>query len=156
VYDAPRQRFLVNIRDPSCVVALAANTLREVARIDGLAVGPHGLDLDRAGHRAFVACDAGFVCVLDLTTDREVARVQIAGEPDAIWYSSASESLYVAIGNPGVVDVLDTRTPAVVQQLTTGKGAHTTAFDSQRRRLYVFQPASAEAAVFDEVPSGRV
>ena len=156
VYDAPRQRFLVNIRDPSCVVALAAETLQEVARIDGLAAGPHGLDIDREGQRAFVACDAGSVCVLDLTTDREIARVPIAGEPDAIWYSSTAESLYVAIGNPGVVDVLDTRALAVVQQVSTGEGAHTTAFDRQRQRLYVFLPASARAAVFDEASSARV
>jgi DNA-binding beta-propeller fold protein YncE len=156
VYDAPRQRFLVNIRDPSCVVALAASTLQEVARIDGLAAGPHGLDLDRAGQRAFVACDAGYVCALDLTTDREIGRVRIAGEPDAVWYSSASNSLYVAIGDPGVVDVLDTRTLAVVQQVNTGKGSHTTAFDSTRRRLYVFLPATAQAAVLDEASSVKL
>jgi DNA-binding beta-propeller fold protein YncE len=153
VYDAPRQRFLVNIRDPSCVVALAANTLEQVARVDGLAAGPHGLDLDRTAQRAFVACDAGYVCALDLTTDREIGRVQLAGEPDAVWYSSASNALYVAIGNPGVVDVIDTRTLTVVQRVTTAEGAHTTAFDSTRQRLYVFLPANAQAAVFDEASS---
>jgi DNA-binding beta-propeller fold protein YncE len=153
VYDAPRERFLVNIRDPFCVVALAAGTLQEMTRIEGLAAGPHGLDLDRSGQRAFVACDEGYVCAVDLTTDREIGRVQIAGEPDAVWYSSSSKSLYVAIGNPGVVDVLDTRTLAVVQQVNTGAGAHTTAFDSNRRRLYVFLPATAQAAVFDEASS---
>ena len=103
-----------------------------------------------------MACDAGYVCALDLTTDREIGRVQIAGEPDAVWYSPASDSLYVAIGNPGVVDVLDTHALAVAQRVTTGKGAHTTAFDSRRGRLYVFLPASAEAAVFEEAPSGRM
>jgi DNA-binding beta-propeller fold protein YncE len=156
VYDAPRQRFLVNIRDPACVVALAADTLRETARIEGLAAGPHGLDLDRAGQRAFVACDEGLVYALDLTTDREIGRVQIAGEPDAVWYSAAANSLYVAIGDPGVVDVLDTRTLAVVQQVKTGEGAHTTAFDNKRQRLYVFLPATAQAAVFDEASSPKV
>jgi DNA-binding beta-propeller fold protein YncE len=156
VYDASRQRFLVNIRDPACLVALAASTLQEVARVEGLAAGPHGLDLDRAGQRAFVACDAGFVSVLDLTTDREIGRVPIDGEPDAVWYSSSANALYVAIGNPGVVDVLDTRVLEVVQQVNTEQGAHTTAFDKQRQRLYVFLPASCQAAVFDEAPSVRV
>jgi DNA-binding beta-propeller fold protein YncE len=150
VYDAPRQRFLVNIRDPACVVGLAAGTLHEVARIDGLAAGPHGLDLDRSGQRAFVACDAGFVSVLDLTLDGEIGRVQIAGEPDAVWYSSAADALYVAIGDPGVIDVLDTRALAIVQQVQTETGAHTTAFDARRHRLYVFLPASCRAVVFDE------
>ena len=101
MYDAPRERYLVNIREPACVLALAAGTLQQVARVDGLPDGPHGLDLDRPGERAFVACDAGVVVVLDLTTDREIARVPIGGEPDAIWYSTAADRLYVAIGTTG-------------------------------------------------------
>ncbi|HEY2593501.1 MAG TPA: YncE family protein, partial [Chloroflexota bacterium] len=156
VYDAPRQRFLVNIREPACLVALAADTLEEAARVDGLPAGPHGLDLDRAGQRAFVACDAGFVCVVDLTTDCEIGRVQIAGEPDAVWYSPKAHALYVAIGNPGVVEVLDSDALAVAQQVETENGAHTTAFDARRQLLYVFVPVSARAMVFDEVSSARV
>jgi DNA-binding beta-propeller fold protein YncE len=156
VYDAPRQRFLVNIREPAYVVALAAGTLEEVARIGGLADGPHGLDLDRSEERAFVACDAGIVCVLDLTTNREIARVPISGEPDAVWYSAAAHSLYVAIGKPGVVDVIDGRALSVVQNVATEEGAHTTAFDSQRERLYVFLPQSCQAAVYEETSAGYV
>ena len=150
IYDAPRRRFLVNIREPACVVALAAESLREVARIDRLAAGPHGLDLDRARDRAFVACDAGEVVVVDLATDREIARVPIAGEPDAIWYSLAADSLYVAIGSPGLVSVVDCTSLEVVQELKTEEAAHTTAYDSQRQRLYVFAPRSCAALVYEE------
>jgi DNA-binding beta-propeller fold protein YncE len=153
VYDAPRQRFLVNIREPACVVALAAGSLREMLRIDGLADGPHGLDLDRSGERAFIACDAGTVCVLDLTTNRELARVPISGEPDAVWFSAAAHSLYVAIGKPGLIEVIDTNALSVVQQVVTEEGAHTTAFDAKRRRLYVFLPESCHAAVYEETYS---
>jgi DNA-binding beta-propeller fold protein YncE len=153
VYDAPRQRFLVNIREPACVVALAAGSLQELVRIDGLAEGPHGLDLDRSGERAFTACDAGSVCVLDLTTNREIARVPISGEPDSVWYSAATNSLYVAIGKPGLIDVIDTKTLSVAQQVMTEDGAHTTAFDNQRKRLYVFMPQSCQAAVYEESSS---
>jgi DNA-binding beta-propeller fold protein YncE len=105
--------------------------------------------------RAFVACDEGYVCALDLTTDREIGRVQIADEPDAVWYSPSANSLYVAIGDPGVVDVIDTRTLEVVQQVETGEGAHTTAYDGKRQRLYVFLPVTAQAAVFEEASSAR-
>jgi DNA-binding beta-propeller fold protein YncE len=156
IWDAPRDRFLVNIREPACVVTLTAGTLRQAARIDGLPAGPHGLDLDRPGDRAFVACDAGVVVVLDLASDRELGRVPIAGEPDAIWYSSATERLYVAIGQPGVIDVVDGRALEVVEQLTTEEGAHTTAFDSQRQRLYVFLPRRCEAVVYEEPASPLV
>jgi len=151
VYDGPRDRFLVNIREPACVVALAATTLEPVSRVDGFPQGPHGLDLDRPGERAFVACDAGVVVALDLTTDRELGRVQIAGEPDAIWYSAAADRLYVAIGEPGVIDVVDGRALAVVDQVTTEQGAHTTAFDAQRGRLYVFLPKLCQAAIYEEI-----
>jgi YVTN family beta-propeller protein len=151
VYDAPRERFLVNIREPAGVVALAPTTLRQVAWIDGLAAGPHGLDLDPTGGRAFVACDAGVVVVLDLATDRELARVPIAGEPDAIWYNAAAQRLYVAVGQPGLLEVIDGRALAVVEQVVTEAGAHTTAFDGQRQRLYAFLPGRCAAAVYDEI-----
>jgi DNA-binding beta-propeller fold protein YncE len=153
VYDGPRLRFLVNIREPACVVGLAANTLQLVSRIRGLPTGPHGLDVDRAGERAFVACDAGVVAVLDLTRDEEVARVPIAGEPDAVWYNAERPRLYVAIGQPGVVDVLDGRSLAVVEQISTEQGAHTSAFDAHRQRLYVFLPNDCQAAVYEEIAS---
>jgi DNA-binding beta-propeller fold protein YncE len=113
--------------------------------------GPHGLDLDLAGRRALVACDGGAVVALDLASGRELAQVRIAGGPDAIWYNARRERLYVAIAAPGVVEVVDMRAMAVVQQVETEREAHTTAFDAARQRLYVFLPSSCRAAVFEEV-----
>ena len=150
VYDPQRDRFLVNIRDPACVVALAAGTMAELARVPVAAAGPHGLDVDLSRGRAFVACDAGVVVVLDLETGRELARVPIAGEPDVAWYSAAHDRLYVAVGQPGVVDVIDCRRLVLADRVTTEPGAHTTAYDRRRQRLYVFLPGSCRAAVFSE------
>jgi DNA-binding beta-propeller fold protein YncE len=149
VYDGPRDRFLINIREPARLVALDPDGLHTAACIDGLPAGPHGLDLDRTGNRAFVACDAGVVTVIDLTTDREIARVPITGEPDAVWYSDAAEQLYVAVGTPGVIDVIDGQGLTLVEQLSTEEGAHTTAFDQQRQWLYVFLPRTSAAAVYE-------
>src|SRR5215207_2975333 len=53
VFDAARERFLINIREPSCVVALASGA---PTIIDVSAAGPHGLDIDAERSRAFVAC----------------------------------------------------------------------------------------------------
>jgi DNA-binding beta-propeller fold protein YncE len=148
VHDTARDRFLVNVREPACVVALAGGTAAPPARLAVAAAGPHGLDLDRVGGRAFVACDGGEVVVLDLAGDREVGRVPIAGEPDAVWYNAARARLYVAIGRPGVLDVVDGRRPALVERVGTEDGAHTTAFDARRQRVYVFLPRSGRAAVY--------
>jgi DNA-binding beta-propeller fold protein YncE len=115
--------------------------------------GPHGLDLDRAGRRAFVACDAGLVVAHDLETAREVARVAIAGEPDVIWYNAARGCLYVAIGQPGVIDVIDCRGMALAERIVTEEGAHTTAFDPQRQYVYALLPRRCGAAVYEEVAS---
>ena len=150
VYDAPRDRFLVNIRDPARVVSLAAGTMAETGRIAVSAAGPHGLDLDPRGERAFIACDAGVTVVLDLQTAAELHQVPIAGEPDVVWYSGAHDRLYVAIGQPGVVDVLDGRTLTLAERVTTEPGAHTMAYDPRRDRLYAFLPDSCRVAVFSE------
>jgi DNA-binding beta-propeller fold protein YncE len=150
IFDHARDRFLVNIRQPACVVALAGDTGEIVSSIDVSAAGPHGMDLDTAADRAFVACDAGQLVVLDLTTDREVASVAIGGEPDAIWFNPQRNVVYVAIGKPGLIDVIDCGKHIVAERISTEQGAHTTAFDLARQRLYVFLPDSSRAAVYEE------
>jgi len=146
VFDAARQRFLINIREPACVVALTSGT---PTIIDVSAAGPHGLDIDAERSRAFVACDAGTLAVIDLETDQEIAAIPIGGEPDAIWFNASRNELYVAIGSPGLVDVVDCERMQVAQRVETEHGAHTTAFDALRQLLYVFLPQSCRAAVYD-------
>ncbi len=150
VFDSKRNRFLVNVREPACVVALAGGTATLQAQIEISAAGPHGLDLDSDGDRAFVACDAGSLIGLDLTRDAEVASLTIGGEPDAIWFNAKRQLLYVAIGEPGLIDVVDCRRMTLAERVGTERGAHTTAFDLDRQRLYVFQPQSCRAAVYEE------
>jgi DNA-binding beta-propeller fold protein YncE len=149
-YDQSADRFLVNIREPACVAVLAADTLEEQVRWAVSSRGPHGLDLDRDGGRAFVASDGGMVSAVDLATGRELATVEIAREPDAIWYNHERDRLYVAIGTPGVIDVVDTGGMAIAERIPTEEGAHTTAFDRVRQRLYAFLPRSCRAAVYEE------
>lgn len=150
VYDASGDRFLVNIRDPAVVAALSADTAEEEGRWPVRSAGPHGLDLDSLGGRAFVACDGGMVYALDLATGREAGGAPLSGEPDAIWYHPDRRLLYVAIGSPGLIDVIDVAEMASVQTLPTEEGAHTTAFDRRRNRLYVFLPRSCRAAEYEE------
>jgi DNA-binding beta-propeller fold protein YncE len=150
VHDAEADRFLVNIREPARVVAIAGEQPAVVEEWSIPCAGPHGLDLDPDARRGFVASDEGFVSVLDLSTGRESARVPIAGEPDAIWYNPRPKALYVAIGRPGVVDVIDTVAMVRREQLITEEGAHTTAFDRVRQRLTVVLPGTCRAAVYAE------
>ncbi|MFL5665971.1 MAG: YncE family protein [Ktedonobacteraceae bacterium] len=153
VYDRAGDRFLVNIREPPMVAVLSASTFALVGQFPVSDVGPHGLDLDQEGRRAFVACDGGSVVTLDTSTGSELAKVPIAGAPDVIWHNYLTSHLYVAIEDPGVIDVLNTQTMAVDEQIQTEPGAHTTAFDALRQRLYVFLP-SCRVAVYEESEVG--
>jgi DNA-binding beta-propeller fold protein YncE len=154
VYDSRAERFLINILEPASVAVVDAQTATLVAQWPVSASGPHGLDLDLVRRRAFVACDGGAVVALDLATGQELGWIAIAGGPDAIWYNPNRQLLYVAVGAPGVVEVVDTRelrAMRVVQHVETEPEAHTTAFDVARQRLYVFLPGSCRAAVYVEV-----
>ncbi len=64
VYHQARDRFLVNIREPACVAVLSADPFALVERFPVWSPGPHGLDLDQEGRRAFVACDGSTVVTL--------------------------------------------------------------------------------------------
>jgi len=150
VYDSARSRFLVNIREPACVAILSADGGEQMAQWPVSASGPHGLDLDMSNRRAFVACDEGMVVALDLDDGHELDRVPIAGAPDAVWYNSRRQRLYVAIEHPGVVDAINTVTMTLDEETVTEVGAHTTAFDVERRRLYVFLPETCRVALYEE------
>src|SRR5713101_3817140 len=156
VYHQARDRFLVNIREPACVAGLAADPFALVEQCPVWSPGPHGLDLDQEGRRAFVACDGSTVVTLDLASGREQARVSIAGPPDAIWHNHRLGRLYVAIAHlgiideaPGVINVVNTQSMTVEEQIPTEVGAHTTAYDALRQCLYVFLP-SCRVAVYEE------
>ncbi len=149
VYHQASGRFLVTIRDPACVAVLSADPFALVERFPISSPGPHGLDLDQTGRRAFVACDGGTVVTLDLASGRELAQVPIAGLPDAIWHNRRLDRLYVAIPHRGVIDVVNTESMRVEEEISTEAGAHTTAYDALRQRLYVFLPR-CRVAVYEE------
>ena len=148
LFDRERQQFLVNIREPACLQILAAETARPIATWPINGVGPHGLDIDLHQQRAFVACDNGQLIMVDLITGQEQHRIALSGTPDAIWFNAQRQLVYVAIGEPGVIDVVDVAAMQVVQILSTESGSHTTAFDAFRQWLYVFLPTTCQADVY--------
>jgi len=77
----------------------------------------------------------------------ETRLVSIAGEPDIIWNNSSQRLLDCAIARPGVIDVIDTKTMALIEEVHTEEGVHTLAFDNVRQRLYAFLPAKNNCLV---------
>lgn len=150
VYEQSSDRFLVNIREPASVAVLAGGSATVLESWSVESRGPHGLDLDREGGKAFVACDVAQVIAIDVRDGRETGRTAISGEPDAIWFNRQRRRLYVAVGDPGKIEVIDTERMALVESVASEVGAKTTAFDHDRQRLYVFLPRSCAAAVYED------
>ncbi len=154
IHDPSTRAFYVNIRDPPRIVVLDVPHPDRIARTIAVpAKGPHGLDLDPTRGRLFCACDDASLVVLNRTSGDLLASTQLSGAPDVIFLNTQDDFLYVAVGDPGVLDVVDTRTSKRVQTLATEAGAHTIAYDASGRRVYAFLPESHRAAVF--VESGR-
>lgn len=151
VYDASRDAFLVNIANPPAIVVVAAaDPTRVVRTIDIPATGPHGLDVDEDG-RLYCACDDGRLLILEPPSYAIVGDVPLAGAPDVIFLDEGQGCLYVAIGDPGLVQVVDIDARSVDETVPTEAGAHTLALDQSRHRVIVFLPISHRAAVFEDV-----
>ena len=149
VYDGARETFFVNIASPARIVAIDAGDPIKISReYEVPAVGPHGLDLDPAKGRLLCACDAGALFAIDATSGRVLGDVALSGAPDVIFLHPQFGHLYVAIGDPGVVDVINIGTMRRAEVVPTETGAHTLALDRKRSKIYSFLPQSHRAAVF--------
>ena len=149
VFEAQSEAFYVNISDPPQILVVEATRPDRVGRSFAIpAAGPHGLDLDAANRRLFCACDAGKLLVVDLATGSIQEEADLSGAPDVIFYNPDVRHLYVAVGDPGVIDVFETTTLTRVETVPTEKGAHTLAFDASRNKVYAFLPQTHRAGVF--------
>jgi len=155
IFDAATELFYVNIADPAQIVTIDANRPNQIARTLTIPVaGPHGLDLDAERRRLFCACDAKRLVTLDVASGIVLNTGDLSGTPDVIFFNAALRHLYVAIGDPGVVEVFDTESMRRVEVVSTEKGAHTIGFDANRNKVYAFLPQTHRAAVFRDEGEG--
>ena len=149
VYDAAREMFFVNIASPARIIAINARDPTKIAKEYKVpAEGPHGLDLDPAKGRLLCACDAGVLVAIDAASGRVLGDVVLSGAPDVIFLDQRSGHLYVAVGDPGVIDVIDIGAMRRTEVVPTEAGAHTLALDRKRSKVYAFLPRSHRAAIF--------
>jgi DNA-binding beta-propeller fold protein YncE len=148
VFDAEAALFYVNIMRPSQIVVVDARAPDKIARIMPIpADGAHGLDFDSATGRLFCACDAGVLVTLDARSGRVLDQGKLSGVPDVVWFNPKRRQLYVAVGDPGVVDVFDTATMQSRGSVAIEQGTHTTAFPPSGDQLIAFLPATHRAAL---------
>jgi YVTN family beta-propeller protein len=149
IYHPALELFFINIASPARIVAIdARHPVKLSNEYQVPAEGPHGLEVELATGRLFCACDAGVLFAIDAASGRVLGEVTLSGAPDVIFLDPQTKHLYVAIGDPGVIDVIDVATMRRKEVASTEVGAHTLALDRKRNKVYAFLPRSHRAAVF--------
>jgi DNA-binding beta-propeller fold protein YncE len=149
IYDPVADAFHVNIADPPQIVVVGCDDPVGIRRVVAVPhTGPHGLDIDVVRRRLFCACDAAVVLEVEADSGEVVATEAIAGVPDVVFFNAALRRLYVAVGDPGVIEVFDTAPLRHNTTIATEVGAHTLSFDATRNIVCAFLPASHRAAVY--------
>jgi len=149
VFDADAGVFYVNIANPAVIAVIDARKPDRLAHMFSVpAAGPHGLDLDPSTHRLFCACDAGILATLDAGSGKILSTLPLSGTPDVTFFNHWRRELYVAIGDPGVIDVFSTSPMEKLATVETEAGAHTTALAPTGDRLYAFLPRTHRAAIY--------
>lgn len=148
IFDANTESFYVNIANPALIVSLKTSEPSRIFKSFVIpATGPHGLDIDEANHRLFCACDGGKLISVIIPSGEIRIENTLSGSPDVVFYHPSLQHLYIASGDVGVLDVIDTKNMTLIESYKTSKGAHTFALEKVTNTLYVFEPHSHSAAV---------
>ena len=108
-----------------------------------LAFGNFPVALDEANHRLFVGCRLpSKLVVLNTESGEVVAKFDISGDPDDLFYDSKRHRIY-AICGAGKIDIIeqtDPNTYTTSTNVNTADGARTGLFVSERDILFVAVP----------------
>lgn len=149
VFAQQQNAFFINIADPPGIAVIDARNPAKIAKVfDIPSAGPHGLDLDVETQKLFCACDAKMLVSLEARSGTIIEQVELSGAPDAIFFNGELHHLYVAIGEPGLIDVVDTDEMKIVATIETELGAHTIGFDAERNKVYALLPATHRASIY--------
>jgi hypothetical protein len=99
--------------------------------------------LDEANHRLFVGCRLpSKLVVLNTDSGDIVAKIDISGDPDDVFYDSKRHRIY-AICGAGKIDIIDQTDPNTYTasiKVYTADGARTGLFVPERDALFVAVP----------------
>jgi hypothetical protein len=138
VTDVTAARLFLAIREPSMVLVAGLPELDVIAHWPLPAAGAHGLDIDHARDRIYVACDDGALVEIDSLAGSVRNVWPIAGPPDVTFFNPSSGLVHVAIGEPGLIETFDPASGARATTVTA-VGAHTSVLAAPDR-LYVISP----------------
>jgi DNA-binding beta-propeller fold protein YncE len=152
-YDPVSALVYANIREPAVILRIDPAVAAIVGSITVPVAGPHGLWID--GDRLYCAADGGALVVIERDSGGVVASLPLPGTPDVVMHDPRMRRLYVAVGDPGSVTVVDTAALSLLETVITEPGAHTLAWDPVGETLYVFCPGSGGVALYADGEDDR-
>jgi DNA-binding beta-propeller fold protein YncE len=138
------KRIFVNVPDARQVAVIDRDKGEVIAKWKtDLAFGNFPMALDEANHRLFVACRLpSKLVVINTQSGDVIAKVDISGDPDDIFYDSKRHRIY-AICGAGKIDIIeqaDSNTYKASAKTDTANGARTGLFVPERDALFVAVP----------------
>src|SRR6266446_7039564 len=138
------KRIFVNVPNSRHVAVIDREKGEVVATWKtNLAFGNFPMALDDANHRLFIGCRLPpKLVVLTTETGEVVAKLDISGDPDDVFYDNKRRRIY-AICGAGKIDIIeqtDPNTYAASSKVDTADGARTGLFVSERDTLFVAVP----------------
>ena len=136
-YDAVSHHMFINAQSSSELVEVDPATDKIVRRIKlPGADGNHGLLIDSASRRAFIACEGNDrLIVIDLRTGAVLAQFPVAKDPDVLAFDAQRQKLYVA-GESGEVSEFTLT--------SSGIGKSGESFLARNAHVVAVQPATHE------------
>ncbi len=138
------KRIFVNVPNSRQVAVIDRDEGKVVAtwKTD-LAFGNFPMAFDEANHRLFIGCRMPTkLVVLDADSGDIVAKIDISGDPDDVFYDSKRHRIY-AICGAGKIDIIEQTDPSnykAVTKIDTADGARTGLFVPERETLFVAIP----------------
>jgi DNA-binding beta-propeller fold protein YncE len=143
-------KLYVNLADRGEIAVIDTLSQKLTARWP-LAPGarPAGLALDLTHKRLFSACRNNLMVILNAESGAQIKTVPIGAGVDATVFDAGSQNLFAANGEDGTLTVIHESDPAsfaAVQNLPTGRGARTMAFDQKKQEIWLVTAALPEAS----------
>ena len=138
------KRIFVNVPNARHVAVIDRNQGKVVAtwKTD-LVFANFPMALDEANHRLFVGCRLpSKLVVLDADSGEVVAKIDISGDPDELFYDRKRRRIY-AICGAGKIDIIeqaDANNNKAATKIDTASGARTGLFVPERDELFVAVP----------------
>src|SRR6266480_2228754 len=138
------RRIFVNVPNSRYVAVIDRGRGEVIAKWQtDLAFGNFPMALDESNHRLFVGCRLPpKLLVLNTDSGDVVAKIDISGDPDDVFYDAKRHRIYVicGAGKIDVVEQIDPKTYKTSTKIDTAEGARTGLFVPERDTLFVAVP----------------